>query len=331
MDASTHMPSAHAGMPAPNAMRAIGVETVGMTKTFGSLVALDDVSIAVEPGEFHALLGENGAGKSTLVKCMMGFYQPTRGQLLIDGRETPIRHPQDARAAGIGMVYQHFTLVPCLTAAENMVISRADVPCGDRLEEGDRRARRVHGPHAVPRVADRAGRQSVGGREAETRNPQAALSRPAVPHSRRTDIRADTGRGRRGAGSPARHGARRRHHGHDDHPQVPRGDGVCGQGLRPAARPLCRRRQGRGPLDRRDVAHDDRRGRDPRKRRTRPRREKRCRARTGRSRRQRRGGDAGRRWRQPENSRRRDRRHRRRIRQRPVGACRGPVRPASDP
>jgi simple sugar transport system ATP-binding protein len=109
-------------------MRAIGVETVGMTKTFGSLVALDDVSIAVEPGEFHALLGENGAGKSTLVKCMMGFYQPTRGQLLIDGRETPIRHPQDARAAGIGMVYQHFTLVPCLTAAENMVISRADVP-----------------------------------------------------------------------------------------------------------------------------------------------------------------------------------------------------------
>ncbi|MAS04340.1 MAG: ABC transporter ATP-binding protein [Ahrensia sp.] len=99
-----------------------------MSKIFGSLVALDDVSIKVKPGEFHALLGENGAGKSTLVKCIMGFYQPTHGQLVINGHETPIRHPQDARAAGIGMVYQHFTLVPCLTAAENMVISRANVP-----------------------------------------------------------------------------------------------------------------------------------------------------------------------------------------------------------
>ncbi|PLX36396.1 MAG: ABC transporter ATP-binding protein [Hyphomicrobiales bacterium] len=99
-----------------------------MTKIFGSLVALDDVSIRIEPGEFHALLGENGAGKSTLVKCIMGFYQPTRGQLLVNDHETVVRSPADAQAAGIGMVYQHFTLVPCLTAAENMVISRADVP-----------------------------------------------------------------------------------------------------------------------------------------------------------------------------------------------------------
>lgn len=110
------------------ARRGLALETVGMTKIFGSLTALDDVSIRIEPGEFHALLGENGAGKSTLVKCIMGFYQPTRGQLLVNGRETVIRSPHDARANGIGMVYQHFTLVPCLTAAENMVISRADVP-----------------------------------------------------------------------------------------------------------------------------------------------------------------------------------------------------------
>ncbi|MEO0831657.1 MAG: ATP-binding cassette domain-containing protein, partial [Pseudomonadota bacterium] len=65
-----------------SATRAIGVETVGMTKAFGNLVALDDVSIRVTPGSFHALLGENGAGKSTLVKCMMGFYQPTSGAML---------------------------------------------------------------------------------------------------------------------------------------------------------------------------------------------------------------------------------------------------------
>ena len=110
------------------AMRAPSLETIGMTKIFGSLVALEDVSIKVEAGTVHALLGENGAGKSTLVKCIMGFYSPDRGQILLDGKEVPIRNPRDARAQGIGMVYQHFTLVPSLTGAENLVISRADAP-----------------------------------------------------------------------------------------------------------------------------------------------------------------------------------------------------------
>jgi len=108
--------------------RAIGVETVGMTKIFGSLTALDDVSIRVAPGSFHALLGENGAGKSTLVKCMMGFYQPTRGEMLVDDAKVEVHNPRAAHAIGIGMVYQHFTLVPSLTAAENLVIARADTP-----------------------------------------------------------------------------------------------------------------------------------------------------------------------------------------------------------
>jgi len=114
--------------PAAAAMRAPSLETVGMTKVFGPLTALDDVSIAVEAGAFHALLGENGAGKSTLVKCIMGFYSADRGQVLLDGREVSIRNPRDARALGIGMVYQHFTLVPSLTGAENLVVSRADAP-----------------------------------------------------------------------------------------------------------------------------------------------------------------------------------------------------------
>ncbi|MEM8552323.1 MAG: ABC transporter ATP-binding protein [Pseudomonadota bacterium] len=111
--------------PAP---RAIGIEAVGMTKRFGSLLALDNVSLKVRPGEFHALLGENGAGKSTLVKCIMGFYQPTAGQLIVGQHEVVVRSPSEARDAGIGMVYQHFTVVPALTAAENMVVSRADTP-----------------------------------------------------------------------------------------------------------------------------------------------------------------------------------------------------------
>ena len=115
--------------PAPQARaRGMALETVGMTKHFGALVALEDVSIKVAPGEVHALLGENGAGKSTLVKCIMGVYPPTRGGLILDGHERRIATPAEARAAGIGMVYQHFTLVPCLTGAENMVLSRGDVP-----------------------------------------------------------------------------------------------------------------------------------------------------------------------------------------------------------
>lgn len=108
--------------------KAPSLSAIGMTKTFGSFTALGDVSIDVAAGSFHALLGENGAGKSTLVKCIMGFYSADKGQVMLDGREVAIRSPRDARAHGIGMVYQHFTLVPCLTAAENLVISRADTP-----------------------------------------------------------------------------------------------------------------------------------------------------------------------------------------------------------
>ena len=116
-------------MTASNApTRAPSLETIGMSKSFGALRALQDVSIDVPAGSFHALLGENGAGKSTLVKCIMGFYTPDRGQLMIDGAEVTVRNPRDAQALGIGMVYQHFTLVPALTAAENLVVSRADAP-----------------------------------------------------------------------------------------------------------------------------------------------------------------------------------------------------------
>ena len=108
--------------------RAPSLETIGMSKSFGALKALQDVSIKVPAGSFHALLGENGAGKSTLVKCIMGFYSADRGQLLLNGEEVAVHNPRDAQALGIGMVYQHFTLVPALTAAENLVVSRADAP-----------------------------------------------------------------------------------------------------------------------------------------------------------------------------------------------------------
>ena len=111
-----------------NEAGALGVETLGMTMRFGGFTALDDVSIAVKPGSFHALLGENGAGKSTLVKCIMGFYHPTAGSLVVGGREVLNADPRAAHAMGLGMVYQHFTLVPSLTAAENLVIAREHAP-----------------------------------------------------------------------------------------------------------------------------------------------------------------------------------------------------------
>ncbi|MCY7323143.1 MAG: ABC transporter ATP-binding protein [Phormidesmis sp. CAN_BIN36] len=100
------------------------LEVVNMTKQFGQLIALDQVSLTLKPGTFHALLGENGAGKSTLVKCVMGFYQPTSGEVRFNQQVQTIASPRDAQRCGIGMVYQHFTSVPAMTVAENLVLCR---------------------------------------------------------------------------------------------------------------------------------------------------------------------------------------------------------------
>ncbi len=113
---------------APDARRAPALATDGITKIFGSMHALDKVSVQIGAGSFHALLGENGAGKSTLVKCIMGFYGADAGTVSLDGAPIAVHSPKQAQAHGIGMVYQHFTLVPCLTAAENLVIARSDAP-----------------------------------------------------------------------------------------------------------------------------------------------------------------------------------------------------------
>ena len=95
-----------------------------MTKRFGSFTALEEVSMVLKSGTIHALLGENGAGKSTLVKCIMGFHAPTSGEIRVNQAPCTIRSPKDAHSYGIGMVYQHFTSVPAMTVAENLVLSR---------------------------------------------------------------------------------------------------------------------------------------------------------------------------------------------------------------
>ncbi|GAB7521363.1 ABC transporter ATP-binding protein [Paraburkholderia sp. 2C] len=127
MTYSSAVPAAPRAGDSP-ARAGLALETVGITKHFGAHVALDEVSIKVRAGTIHALLGENGAGKSTLVKCVMGEYKATRGQVLLDNREAAIDGIRDAHRLGMGMVYQHFTLVPSLSAAENLVMARADVP-----------------------------------------------------------------------------------------------------------------------------------------------------------------------------------------------------------
>ena len=98
------------------------LELRGITKVFGSLVANDDINLVIEPGEIHALLGENGAGKSTLMNVLYGLYAPDGGQILIDGTERRFTGPGDAVAAGIGMVHQHFMLVPVFTVAESVAL-----------------------------------------------------------------------------------------------------------------------------------------------------------------------------------------------------------------
>jgi general nucleoside transport system ATP-binding protein len=98
------------------------IELRNITKRFGDVLANDQVSIKVEPGTIHAIVGENGAGKSTAMRIAYGFYTADGGEILINGQVRPIRTPHDAIAAGIGMVHQHFMLLEPMTVAENIVL-----------------------------------------------------------------------------------------------------------------------------------------------------------------------------------------------------------------
>jgi ABC-type uncharacterized transport system ATPase subunit len=102
----------------------LALETKGITKRFPGVLANDHVDFALEKGEIHALLGENGAGKSTLMNILYGLYQPDEGEIFINGETVKITTPHDAIAKGIGMVHQHFMLVPPLTVTENIMLGQ---------------------------------------------------------------------------------------------------------------------------------------------------------------------------------------------------------------
>jgi simple sugar transport system ATP-binding protein len=100
----------------------VRLELKGITKRFPGVVANDDVSLIVEPGEIHALLGENGAGKTTLMNVLFGLYAADAGEIMIDGSPVAFEGPGDAIAAGLGMVHQHFMLIPVFTVTENIIL-----------------------------------------------------------------------------------------------------------------------------------------------------------------------------------------------------------------
>jgi len=117
----------------------VSFELRGITKSFGALVANDAIDLKVERGEILAILGENGAGKSTLMNIAYGLLQADSGTILVDGKEISINEPRDALAAGIGMVHQHFMLIPVFTVAENIVLGHERTGLGGTLKLEDAR------------------------------------------------------------------------------------------------------------------------------------------------------------------------------------------------
>ncbi len=100
------------------------IELRGVNKGFGSVIALTDINIAVEPGEVHCLLGDNGAGKSTLIKILSGVHQPTTGEILIDGQPTVLTSPRDALDRGIATVFQDLAMIPLMSITRNFFLGR---------------------------------------------------------------------------------------------------------------------------------------------------------------------------------------------------------------
>lgn len=154
------------GFDADNGTRGDGAplfEAVGVSRSFGAVKANEDVGFAVGPGEIHALLGENGAGKSTLVKMIYGVLSPDAGEMRMNGAPYAPAKPGEAREAGVGMVFQHFSLFEALTVGENVALGMNDAPPARKLNA---RIREVSEAYGLPLDPKRVvGDLSVGERQ----------------------------------------------------------------------------------------------------------------------------------------------------------------------
>src|ERR1700737_1272957 len=123
------------------------LQTVGLTKRYGDFLANESVDIDVWPRQIHALLGENGAGKSTLVKTIYGLIQPSAGEMRWQGHKIVLSGPAEARALGIGMVFQHFSLFDNLTVAENVALG---LDGREQLKQVSARLEQVSSNYGLP-------------------------------------------------------------------------------------------------------------------------------------------------------------------------------------
>ena len=158
---------------APHGRRAPVLELRGITKRFPGVLANDHVDFDLRRGEVHALLGENGAGKSTLMNVLYGLYRPDEGEILVNGEPVSIHSPKDAIERGIGMVHQHFMLIPVMTVAENIVLGIEPTRGGD-LPRLRRRAKR--GSRSSPRRSASRSTRTRGSRTSPSASSSASRS-----------------------------------------------------------------------------------------------------------------------------------------------------------
>lgn len=160
---------AHAS-PAPETQEIPALEVRGITKRFPGVIANHDINLTLRRGEILALLGENGAGKSTLMNIVYGLYHPTEGEILVNGQPVRMENPKDAIRLGIGMVHQHFQLVPVMTVTENVMLGSETVKNGQFLDretvvqeirELSERYRLAVNPHALAEDLPVGARQRV--------------------------------------------------------------------------------------------------------------------------------------------------------------------------
>jgi general nucleoside transport system ATP-binding protein len=155
------------------------LKTIGITKQFPGVLANDHIDFGLERGEIHALLGENGAGKSTLMNILYGLYAPDSGQILINGAEVHLQSPNDAIARGIGMVHQHFMLIPPLTVTENIILGNETLRPATRVLG---RLALLDRPPAAQRIADLSAQYSLAV------DPQAHVKDLTVGAQQRVEI-----------------------------------------------------------------------------------------------------------------------------------------------